>query len=315
MFFLIFVMTVAVSAFLTYRISRPGSWLAVADLPNARSLHAQPIPRGGGIAIFSAVYLAGVLALLVGLPAGVEVFWLAGGSLMIGVVSYVDDCREVPARYRLAIHVVAAGLLIYGGVCPFDPYSPGFLWQPGSIAAAVATLLYIVWVINLYNFMDGMDGFAGGMTLVGFAFLAYFGWLQEAWPFFLLSMSIAAASLGFLLFNFPPARVFMGDVGSAPLGYMAAGLSLWGVRDGIFSFWVPVLLFSPFMVDATVTLLQRLIRGENLWQAGAIKKPSSRSMSSWLPPVLQQSISVVLTMGLRWRPGWLHGCWFMFFWH
>jgi UDP-N-acetylmuramyl pentapeptide phosphotransferase/UDP-N-acetylglucosamine-1-phosphate transferase len=122
-------------------------------------------------------------------------------------------------------------------------------------------------MLNLYNFMDGIDGLAGGMAVFGFGALAVLGWIAAAPGFALLSLSIAVASLGFLVFNFPPARIFMGDVGAGTLGFLAGLLTLWGVRAGIFPFWVGVLVFSPFIVDASWTLLRRLATGEKPWQA------------------------------------------------
>jgi len=112
-----------------------------------------------------------------------------------------------------------------------------------------------------------MDGFAGGMAAFGFGTFAVMGWTAGHDAFLAVSLIIAAASAGFLFFNFPPARIFMGDVGSSTLGLLAATLSLWGVRDGIFPFWIAFLVFSPFIVDATVTLFRRLLRGDKIWQA------------------------------------------------
>jgi UDP-N-acetylmuramyl pentapeptide phosphotransferase/UDP-N-acetylglucosamine-1-phosphate transferase len=127
-------------------------------------------------------------------------------------------------------------------------------------------VLFTVWMTNLYNFMDGMDGFAGGMAVIGFATFALFGWRADHESFATVSLALAAASAGFLIFNFPPARIFMGDVGSSTLGFVVAALSIWGARDGVFPHWIAVLVFSPFVVDATVTLFRRLIRGERIWE-------------------------------------------------
>jgi UDP-N-acetylmuramyl pentapeptide phosphotransferase/UDP-N-acetylglucosamine-1-phosphate transferase len=115
--------------------------------------------------------------------------------------------------------------------------------------------------------MDGMDGFAGGMGVIGFGTLALLGGLAGNVAFLSVNLVIASAVAGFLVFNFPPARIFMGDTGSAALGLLAGGVSLWGAREGVFPFWIAVLVFSPFIVDATVTLLGRLRRGERVWQA------------------------------------------------
>jgi UDP-N-acetylmuramyl pentapeptide phosphotransferase/UDP-N-acetylglucosamine-1-phosphate transferase len=124
-----------------------------------------------------------------------------------------------------------------------------------------------MWMTNLYNFMDGMDGFAGGMTILGFGCLAYVAWTHGNHGLAGLSLLIAGAAAGFLRYNFPPARIFMGDVGSVPLGFLAGASAVIGIHGGLFDFWVPMLVFSPFVIDATVTLLKRLLRGEKVWQA------------------------------------------------
>src|SRR5262249_6004380 len=124
-----------------------------------------------------------------------------------------------------------------------------------------------LWMTNLYNFMDGMDGFAGGMTTLGFGFFTYFAW-RAGQPFMMLVASVVSISaLGFLIHNFPPARIFMGDAGSIPIGFTAGTLMLLGIRDHIFDFWVPILIFSPFILDATVTMLRRATGGHRIWEA------------------------------------------------
>ena len=128
-------------------------------------------------------------------------------------------------------------------------------------------MLFIMWMTNLYNFMDGMDGFAGGMTVIGFGFLSLMGWLGDHLLIALMSLLTIAASVGFLFFNLPPAKIFMGDVGSVPLGFLAGTLSVMGVHDGLFDIWIPILIFSPFIVDATATLFHRLWRGKQIWRA------------------------------------------------
>ncbi|MBF0124550.1 MAG: hypothetical protein HQL60_04360, partial [Magnetococcales bacterium] len=149
----------------------------------------------------------------------------------------------------------------YGQLLPGN--SP---WLPLPILFVTA-LLAMVWMMNLYNFMDGMDGFAAGMAVIGLSSYAIFGWMAQQPLFALTSLLLASASGGFLLFNLPPARLFMGDVGSLPLGFMVAVLSLWGLRDAIFPLWVPLLVFAVFIVDASVTLLRRSLRREPIWQA------------------------------------------------
>jgi UDP-N-acetylmuramyl pentapeptide phosphotransferase/UDP-N-acetylglucosamine-1-phosphate transferase len=122
-------------------------------------------------------------------------------------------------------------------------------------------------MINLYNFMDGMDGFSGGMATAGFSTLGLLGYLGGDNHFASICWLIAAASAGFLVWNFPPARIFMGDVGSSALGFLAAALSLWANRIGLFPLWLAILVFTPFIFDATLTLVRRTLNGERIWEA------------------------------------------------
>lgn len=147
---------------------------------------------------------------------------------------------------------------------------PGVDWEvPVRWLGTALTVAFIVWMINLYNFMDGMDGFAGGMGVIGFGTLGLLGWWHGDASFALVGWIVASACAGFLVINFPPARIFMGDVGSSTLGCFAAGMMLWGTTREIFPFWLGVLVFSPFIVDATITLLRRLVRGEKVWEPHA----------------------------------------------
>jgi len=127
--------------------------------------------------------------------------------------------------------------------------------------------LAVAWMTNLYNFMDGSDGLAGGMAVIGFGAYALAAASGGHAPLLALSAALAAAALGFLLFNFPPARVFLGDVGSVPLGFLAGALGIVGWRDDLWPLWFPALVFAPFIADASATLLRRLARREKVWQA------------------------------------------------
>lgn len=256
----------ALAAWLTSRFCDPASKFHILDHPNERSLHKNPTPRSGGIAIFAAI-AAGVLWMSFSLAWPVEMIWLWASVLIVAVVSYIDDRSSVPVRYRFAAHLIAATVLIGAGFVLESLPLPGHAWPLPSWLAIAVLVPFIVWMINLYNFMDGMDGFAAGMTLIGFGTLAILGGYSGHTAFMLVSIVVASASAGFLLFNFPPARIFMGDVGSSSLGLLAAALSLWGARDGVFPFWVALLVFSPFIVDSTSTLLRRALRGEKVWQA------------------------------------------------
>lgn len=250
------------SAWLTLRLA---SSPILLDRPNERSLHQIPVPRTGGVAVLAAL-ICGLVLLQFVLSPPVEWGWIATASIVVGVVSLLDDQGEVKPLYRLAAHLFAAILLVMGGIVWTRVDLPGLVWVLPGAVGIVFTLLFVVWMINLYNFMDGMDGLAGGMTVFGFASLAAMGWQTE--PAYALPNAIVAASAaGFLLGNFPPARIFLGDLGSATLGLLAAASSLVGARRGLFPLWIALLAFSPFIVDATLTLLGRIARGERVWQA------------------------------------------------
>lgn len=236
------------------------------DYPNARSLHGRPVPRMGGLAL-SAGILVGMAwnAVTTANPLPHMLVALLIGWVPLTVVSFLDDRRSVVAKWRILMHLFAAVSLLAANLAPRWLDLPGFILPLTAGIAIPLTLLFVVWMINLYNFMDGMDGFAGGMAVIGFGTLAWLGRADAGFTAFCLT--IAAASAGFLVHNFPPARIFLGDTGSTALGFLAAACSLWGVERELFPFWVALLLFSPFSVDASITLLRRLLRGEKVWEA------------------------------------------------
>lgn len=255
-----------ISAALTRRFCDPASRLHVLDHPNERSLHSRPTPRTGGVAIFVALsVVVGLWGFGVGLPASLCCF--GAGAGLVAALSFLDDQKGLPVSVRLPGHLVAAALLVAGDLLLTGFSLPGMAWHWPEWLGILLSLLFLVWMINLYNFMDGMDGFAAGMAVIGFGTFALLGYLASNPVFLTLNLMVVSAAAGFLWFNFPPARIFMGDTGSSLLGLLAGGLSIWGVREGVFPFWVALLVFSPFIVDATVTLLRRLGRGERVWQA------------------------------------------------
>lgn len=234
------------------------SWLTLAvllqrrhvlpmDHPNARSLHATPTPRIGGLGIMAGVTVAGLwLGNAALLPILLAAMALAGLSL-------ADDVRGLPVYVRFLAHFVAAV------VCLLALGLSGW--------SLLAATLAVVWMTNLFNFMDGADGLAGGMAIIGFGALALAAWLGDAPGLAAFCAALAATALAFLRFNFPPARLFMGDAGSIPLGFMAATLGILGARQGVWPWLFPLIVFSPFIVDATATLAQRAWRGEKVWRA------------------------------------------------
>ena len=223
------------------------------DVPGERSLHSRPTPRLGGVAILIGV-LAGWAVSHATQPLVSEFIYLAGAAVLVATVSVADDFLTLSQLGRFIVHLIACALVIVGTV-----YETA-VW-PLLAFYTLATL----WLINLYNFMDGMDGFSGGMAVIGFSALGFAAWLSGANALVVMISVVAAAALGFLVFNFPPARIFMGDVGSATLGFLVAGFSLWGIKEQAFAIWLPLLIFSPFIVDASVTILRRAFNREKIW--------------------------------------------------
>lgn len=221
----------------------------VLDQPNERSLHTTPVPRTGGLAILAGLAVAAPAWAGPLLPA-------LALALALGAASFLDDRRGLPVALRFAIHLAAAAALVGWGGAP----APG-------LAAGLAALLAIAWMTNLYNFMDGSDGLAGGMAVIGFSAYAAAAWIAGDTSLLLPALCVAAAAAGFLAFNFHPARLFMGDAGSIPLGFLAGAMGFAGWSGGTWPAWFPLVVFSPFVVDASVTLARRLLRGERIWQA------------------------------------------------
>jgi len=267
MFYLLAALTaLCLSAWLTHRFCDPASGLHVLDHPNERSLHSHPTPRSGGVAIFVALGISLVIW-DISTDIASSLYVLGAGAGIIAGLSFVDDRRGLPVSVRLSGHLAVAVMLVVSDLFVPALLMPGFVWYWPQWLGILLSLLFLVWMINLYNFMDGMDGFAAGMAVIGFGTFALLGYLAGNTVFLTLNLIIVSAAAGFLWFNFPPARIFMGDTGSSLLGLLAGGLSIWGAREGVFPFWIALLVFSPFIVDATVTLLRRLGRGEQVWQA------------------------------------------------
>lgn len=225
------------------------------DHPNQRSLHSDPVPRSGGIAINASFALAAFMLGISGVNLPPVPFWLAW--IAIVGVSLCDDLRPVPVAVRLFVQFLSVGVLfVWLGPAIFEH------WLPAVLAGLV-----LVWFTNLFNFMDGMDGLAGLMAVSGAAVLGVAGILSGNVAYALLLFAIVAAVAGFLVFNSPPARLFMGDAGSVALGFLLGSLSLAGIADGVFDWYVPLLVFLPFIFDASWTLVSRLTRGHRPWEA------------------------------------------------
>ncbi|NWL09263.1 MULTISPECIES: MraY family glycosyltransferase [Pseudomonas] len=239
---------------------------SMIDVPNSRSSHMVATPRGGGMAIvLSFLACLPVLGLADTVPLSVLVA-IGGAGTLVAVVGFMDDHYHIAARWRLCSHFAAAAWMLYwlGGLAPLQVF--GFnleLQWFGCILAA----FYCVWMLNLYNFMDGIDGIASVEAVSVCLGMVLLSTLADAPQLVPLPLLLAAATLGFLFWNFPTAKIFMGDAGSGFLGIVLAGLSLQAAWTSQQLFWCWLILLGVFVVDATVTLIRRLLRGEKAYEA------------------------------------------------
>ena len=251
-----FALAAGVSAGVAYAIIKTG-WNWAMDLPGARSLHTRPVPRTGGLGLGAAVAASAGFSSV----AGGEWPWFETMlAAALCAVSLIDDKRGLPVALRLSAHTGAALLYVFFTLASgrgLNASLPLWVWLPMAVLTIVA-------MSNFYNFMDGANGIAGGMALIGFGAFAVAS--AAALPALaVLCCALAGAALGFLVFNWP-GRIFMGDCGAVPLGFLAASIGLSGWLAGAWTFWFPALVFAPFIVDASVTLVRRLLRGDRVWQ-------------------------------------------------
>jgi len=234
---------------------------AVLDRPNERSSHATPTPRGGGIAVTAAILSAWFAFIPIGVVPARFVAALLAAALLAGL-SWLDGLRDLPAVMRLLAQFAA----VVTGILVLAPAAPVLPDWPMGIALGVAVAVLWVWFVNLFNFMDGIDGIAGTeAAAIGIGLLLFGGFGEgQGWAGAPLAAATAAAALGFLVWNWAPARIFLGDVGSVPLGYLLGFLLLWAAARG---YWrIALILPLYFLADATITLFRRLVRGERVWR-------------------------------------------------
>jgi Fuc2NAc and GlcNAc transferase len=256
----------AAALLLTGLIRRYALRSNLIDVPNLRSSHALPTPRGGGMA-FVVVFLAGLGALsALGVLAREYLWSLLGAGAWVAFVGFLDDHRHIPAGWRLLAHFIGAGWGLYwlGGFPPVQIFGQAI--DLGGFGHLFG-VFYLVWLLNLYNFMDGIDGIAGieAITVcLGGALLFFLDGNQNAG---LVPALLLAATAGFLFWNFPPAKIFMGDAGSGFLGIVLGLISLQSAWSNPVFFWSWLCLLGVFIVDATWTLWRRFRRGESLHEA------------------------------------------------
>lgn len=239
----------------------------IMDIPNSRSSHSVPTPRGGGLAI-----VAVLLVMFTVMPMfypGLEFYaWLIVGTCVpVALIGLWDDFHHVDARWRLLIHFASLSFaVIYLGDMP-EISLFGHSYEPGFLVAAVA-VLSMVWLLNLFNFMDGIDGIAAiEVITVGIA-IALLSWIVKRDSlYWILPLVMAFSAAGFMVWNFPPAKIFMGDVGSGFIGALLGVLVISASWVDQSLLWAWIILLGIFVVDATVTLLRRLLRGDKVYQA------------------------------------------------
>jgi Fuc2NAc and GlcNAc transferase len=261
------VCTVFASWVMTHWVRRYALKGHLMDVPSARSSHSVPTPRGGGLAIV----IVFSIAALVWQFLNFNLYWtdliaLLGSACGVALIGFVDDHGHIAARWRLLGHFICAAWALWW-LQGFPPVMIGHVTIDFGWLGDVFAVLYLVWLLNLYNFMDGIDGIASVEAIcvaVGGAGLFWItGHGAVAW----LPLLLVAAVLGFLILNFPPAKVFMGDTGSGFLGIILGGLSVLAGRVDPACFMAWLILLGVFVTDASVTLFRRLLRGEKVYEA------------------------------------------------
>jgi Fuc2NAc and GlcNAc transferase len=237
------------------------------DVPNERSSHTSPTPRGAGLAVVVA-FLLGLIALLVDNTISDEVFLaIAIPGLIVAIIGWLDDRGHLTsAKWRLIGHFACASLAVWlvGGL-PELPLANSTI--DFGLAGNIAAIFYLVWMLNLFNFMDGIDLITGVQTVTtsaGVAMLLLISTESDFWKIFAV---LTASILGFLFFNLPPAKIFLGDVGSGFIGFTTAVISLVVAEDEPLVAWAMIILLAVFVTDATITLLRRLLSREHVYVA------------------------------------------------
>ncbi len=228
------------------------------DRPNDRSSHSQPTPHGGGVPMLFA-FCAGILmAFYSGVPIGTSYQVVLLVALVLMVIGVLDDLWHLPVLLRFTLYGLCALLtvsILWVPLFPVLEVRHYFLLATAAIA--------LLWLMNLFNFMDGIDGLAGLQGVFACAAAALLsGWINGSQPFALICMLLAMALSGFLFWNWPPARLFMGDAGSVPIGFLLGALALLGAADGLLPLACWLILLAPFITDATYTLIWRAATGQ-----------------------------------------------------
>ena len=261
----------------------------VVDVPNERSSHARPVPRGAGLVLVVSLPLAGLAYFLAGDIRAPQLTIVAVAALLVGGIGFYDDRRGAGVRLRLLVHCVAAALVV-AAVWADEPGATGIAFEWTQLFWVAA----LVWGLNLYNFMDGIDGIALQQAI----FLSAGGVLLlsgtgSMWQPVLLTILIGSSVL--LIWNWSPARVFLGDAGSGFLGFLLAAIAVHCVAQGHTSLVAWMILWGVFFVDSAVTLIRRMLRGERWYEAHrchAYQRLASRLGSHAITTLLLAAVNV-----------------------
>ncbi len=264
----------------------------VIDVPNHRSLHAAPVPRGGGLAIAGVVLLTQGVLVMVGLLNPVLGTGVVAVGLGFALLGWVDDVRSLSVSLRLAVQVLLAAVWVVFAVAPGDR---------GALLAI--PVLAVVWHVNLFNFMDGADGIAGVQASAAAFGIAAMAAAQGEVALAAWALAIAGASCGFLFWNWAPARIFLGDTGSYFLGFELAALILIAHTSGI-ALSATMILIAPFVGDASLTLVQRIASGQRWWSAHRSHAYQLLILGGCSPRLVSGALAALLAMVL-WPLAWL----------
>jgi Fuc2NAc and GlcNAc transferase len=264
----LFVGIALISAVLVGLVYRFALAWQILDIPNDRSSHDSPTPRGGGLVIVG-ISLAGLLAYILwsGAHPAMPVYSFIMAAAMIALVSWLDDIRSLPNWVRFVVHLAGALIVILGSGAAWQSFSLPFYGElPLGIVGFTVALMWIAGFTNSYNFMDGIDGIAGVQAVVAGLGWLLLGSMINQPECAVLGMLISAGSAGFLWWNLPPAKIFMGDVGSAFIGFSFAFMSVWAAANDPHMAVAGVILVWPFVFDSIFTLLRRVRKGENIFK-------------------------------------------------
>ncbi|HQZ11681.1 MAG TPA: hypothetical protein PK286_02245 [Devosia sp.] len=298
-----------VAFFIARAIARNAASLGLVQNPNERSSHKAPTPSGGGVGIVAGGLVAAV-------PLALEIAWptlaVLGLSLVVAAIGFIDDRRHIPAPLRLAAQLIITGILI--GIAPLDAVAAQLSQHLPFLLVAALFILAAVYWLNLFNFMDGIDGLAASqaafMLIAAALIAATSNGMSTETPLLWWMVGVSGAALGFLLLNWAPAKIFMGDAGSTWLGFIIAALCLWTISLGWLSLWQWLILGALFITDATLTLVRRTLRGENPLKAHrlhAYQHLSRRWGGHGRVTLLYVAVNVVLLLPLAWAAGLLPG--------